>query len=750
MGPDTGNLRRPALEIPIHKDVLLTICLSLSAGMGLILVSRRLGMPTIVLLLVGGFVLGPEVLGLVLPDSLGPFLPVIVSLSVALILFEGGLTLDLHGYFQGSVVIRRLLSVGVVITWLGGALAVWAIFGTSPSFALLAASLIIVTGPTVIVPILKRIKVVPRLHNILHWEGVLIDAIGVFIAILCFEWVVAGQEAMAVRNFAIRIVAGLALGLAGGFLIYLCIRRRFVPEGLVNGFALASAVLLFGLAEAVMSEAGLLSVTVAGLVIGWKHPVELKEIRQFKGEITELLIGLLFILLSARLQLSQFIDFGLPGLFLVLIVMFVIRPVNVMASTWGSDLVWREKAFLSWVAPRGIVAASMASLFSIALASGGQEGSAVLLETVTYSVIVATVFVQGFSSSWVARWLKVTRPPAADWLICGAHELGRALARFIHKETGLSAWLIDNNPRTAAAARRENLEVIREDALDLDQLAELDELQSIGHVVALTDNIELNELICQRWSDLVSRDHLFRWSSTAPTGENQASRQGRVILNSIPRPSLVSAELARGDAVVSTLDAPATRAEPEGINLAVIREKALLPAAWVNRDFEPKSTDRCLHLVRTTGQLDRALEAGAILDLEPESLDDLYDQMVARIVSRQPAIDGDSVRASLLDREKLFPTSIGHGVSVPHAYVEELTDRICLIARLKSGLDAGNGHGPLHLVFLILSPHGDPEGHLGTMAEVARFSHRESNRRAVLEAETAAEARELIRRLVRD
>lgn len=717
--------------------------------MGLILVSRRLGLPTIVLLLAGGFALGPEGLGLVLPDSLGPFLPVIVSLSVALILFEGGLTLDLHGYFQGSRVIRRLLSVGVIITWLGGAAAVWLLFDTPPAFSLLVASLIIVTGPTVIVPILRRIKVVPRLHNILHWEGVLIDAIGVFIAILCFEWVVAGEEAMAVRNFAIRIVAGSTIGFAGGLAIYLMIKRRIVPDGLINGFALAAAVFLFGMTEWIMAEAGLLAVTVAGLVIGWKHPVELKNIRQFKGEITELLIGLLFILLSARLEFSQFVDFGLPGLVLVLIVMFVIRPANVLVSTLGSDLSGREKAFLSWVAPRGIVAASMASLFSIALASGGRDVSGDLLETVTYSVIVGTVVFQGFTAEYVARFLKVTRPPSADWLICGAHGLGRAMARFIHKQTGLSAWLIDNNPRTAATARRENLEVIRGDALNTDLADEIDELQSIGYVMALTDNIELNELICQRWSDIVPRDHLFRWAPSRPAESSKVTHHGRVILNDVPRPSVVDAELARGDGIISALEARATRADPPGINLALSRDSRLRTDLWTEDGFEMKPDDICLHLVRTSGFLDRALKTGGVIDLEPDSLADLHDQLVAQVVIINPGIDAEALRGTLDERERAFPSAIGHGVAIPHTYLSDLNDRLCLLARLKTGLELEGGE-LIHLVFLVLSPRGDAEGHLETIAEVARFNHLEYNRLTVMEAQTGEGAREFIHKVLQE
>jgi NhaP-type Na+/H+ or K+/H+ antiporter len=330
--------------------------------------------------------------------------------------------------------IQRLLTLGVLVTWLGTAALIWVTFQLSVSYSLLAASLVVVTGPTVIVPLLKRIQATLKVSTILHWEGVLIDAIGVFLALLCFEWVIGNQGGQAIANFGLRVIIGLAVGALGGWLIQASLKKRLIPENLINGYVLAGGVLIFGLTESFLTEAGLLAVTVAGLVIGWKQPVELKEIRAFKAEITDLLIGLLFILLVSRLEIQQFIDFGWRGAILVGLVMLLVRPLSVFLCSLGTDLKLREKVFLSWVAPRGVVAASMASLFAISLSGQGDNSAAVFLETFTYSVICGTVLIQGFSAGFVAHLLKLRRPEAINWLIVGANIFGRQLGKIIQAE----------------------------------------------------------------------------------------------------------------------------------------------------------------------------------------------------------------------------------------------------------------------------------------------------------------------------
>ena len=245
------------MDMVNSHTALVSLALAVAAGTMLMAFSRRLGLPSIVLLLAGGIVLGPEMLGAVRADALGPGLGALISFAVGIILFEAGLTLDPRDYRRAPHVIIRLLTVGVMTTWLGTALAVWYFAGRTANGALLAASLVIVTGPTVVGPLLKRIKVKPRVHSILYWEGVLIDPVGVFVAVLCFELI--GNEAglAALGTFGMRVLFGLVVGLAGGFVMSELLRRRAVPEDMAGAFALGCGALTFAAAEAVASESGL-------------------------------------------------------------------------------------------------------------------------------------------------------------------------------------------------------------------------------------------------------------------------------------------------------------------------------------------------------------------------------------------------------------------------------------------------------------------------------------------------------------
>lgn len=532
-------------EIHIPMTSVVT---AMSVGVMLLVISRRFNIPGIVLLLLGGIVFGPVGIGLIDPESLGQGLRVIASLGIGLILFEGGLTLDVHGYSTASRVIKRLLSLGVIVTWLATTLALKLIFDLPIAIALVAASLVIVTGPTVIAPLLRRIRVSTRLHSILHWEGVLIDPIGVFVALLCFEWIATDSGETALMNFALRVVVGMVFGLIGGMLIYYAERTRFVPENMVNVFALASAILIFGATEAVLSEAGLLSVTVAGFVLGVKQPVRLEQIREFKAEITDLLIGTLFMLLASRLSFEQFESFGMRGLFVVLAIMFVVRPLNVFLCTLGSDLSWREKLFLSWVAPRGIVAASMASLF--VLSGKLSEGSPdpLFIETFVYSVIIATILLQGFSAGWLARLLGLYDPERRGWLIVGAHPLGREIARFISRATGADTILIDTNASAVDEAQKEGLRAFVGDARspEAHDLGELSELYPVGNVLALTDNEDLNTLVCRAWGEVLGSDNVYRWGRISTKSIEHKSESGMLVWSDLPKPSLIADALSQG------------------------------------------------------------------------------------------------------------------------------------------------------------------------------------------------------------
>ncbi|MDP4609977.1 MAG: cation:proton antiporter [Opitutales bacterium] len=729
------------LAMATTQNALWALCLAVGAGCILTVLSRRLHLPTIVLLLIGGFALGAEGTGWLQPDALGDLLPMIVSLAVGLILFEGGLTLDIKEFKKTSTVIKRLLTIGVLITWLGAGLTAYVIFDISPSFALLMGSLIIVTGPTVIVPLLRRIRVQQKLGSILHWEGVLIDSIGVFTAILCFEWVVEGGGAVALPNFLIRIVSGAGIGLLGGYLIYWVMKKNWVPDNIVNAFALASAMLIFGATELIKPEAGLLSVTIAGLIVGIKKPRQLREIKAFKAEIVDLLIGMLFLLLVARLELQQFVDFfEMGGGWVLFSVILLIRPISITVSSWGTPLNLREKALLSWVAPRGVVAASMASLFAISLNSKETlVGDPALLESFVYSVICATVLIQGLSAGLVAKALRLQRPAPNDWIIIGAHHFGRELARKLMRKDEQYVLLLDTNARNIALAQKEGLPAMHCDGMEAEKLYENEQaLFGAGYVLALTDNIELNELLMQRWGEELANEKVFGWIPTdAPSSDDRLV--GQSVFGDLSRPAVIGSELMQGESDFEVVVWEEGKSLPSGDwHPLFIRRGKQLRAIPQDSSLKEmvKDEDEVICLRRSEGFLLRALQSGGFLRLECETLDALYEQLARVAVEQVEALSEEKILEDLGAQGRIFPAFIGHGIAIPHVYCEDLDYRICFVAQLTNPLEIPGQDEAIDFVFFLLSPTGDSEGHLATLADIAKTSRSDRLRKQIKHAKS--------------
>ena len=721
------------------REILGTFAGAVVFGVLFTLIAHKLRISSIVVLLLGGVLVGPQGLGWIHPEYLGQGLKTVISLAVGIILFEGGLTLDVKGYKLVSREIKGVLTKGVLVTWIATSVAIKFLFSFKWDFSLLAGSLIIVTGPTVIGPLLKRIRVKKNLHSILHWEGVLIDPIGVFIALFCYEWIInPGDQPL--FEFLKRSLVGISYGITWGLVISYVVKREWIPEEQINITFLATALGIFTLSDLVAHESGLLSVTIAGLVIGYQQKQKIEHVKIYKAELIQLLIGLLFVLLTANLDLTTFYTFGIKGLLIVLLIMFFVRPLNIFISVTGSTLSLQEKLFLSWIAPRGVVAASMASLFALNLKERGVE-EANFLETFTYSVIVGTVLFQGFTAKGVGRLLGTLEPSPKGWLIIGAHKLGRIVANFI-RDNNISAVLIDQNRRDIAISRRDGLTAINENALSINA-DNYPEIYGIGNILAITENEDLNTLICQRWKKEIPGVNLYRWGRQATSEEQNVDRQ-------LMAGDLVWQDLKLGQFTQLDLDEKqlGIRSEKTHVDRVVASERVLM--SIVKEKILPylpqDSTGECTVLSC------RSLTLSLDVNIKPEwvkfsgakSLPEVTQELLHALRDSYPGLDSEKLYTQLLDYETKYSGLICPNTALPHTYTDGLEDSVVLVAKLIRSIKSLHGDEPITLVFLILSPSDQPRKHLKTLSEISRFIVDDKNRSKLMNAKSERELLNLI------
>ncbi|MFN2398178.1 MAG: cation:proton antiporter [Gemmatimonadaceae bacterium] len=484
----------------MHGDVavLLTIVWATGAGLLAQLLAHRLQIPAIVPLLAMGVLLGPSVLGVVQPEVLGPGLPVIVKLAVAIILFDGALNLRLGDLRRAMAEVRNLVTVGVVITWAGAILAARFLAQLSWPVAIVFGALVTVTGPTVVQPLLKRVPLPRRLRTILEGEAILIDPVGAVLAVAVVDIVlgIAGVHPIGIFSgvwgYIGRLLIGLAVGAAGGFALSLLLKRpRLVPAELANLVALAGVWVVFGIAEAALSESGIMAAVAMGLALQRTAIPHERRLRLFKEQLTVLGISLLFVLLAANLPVEVLRAEGWRGVATVFALMLVVRPLNVALSLRKSPLPWREKLFVAWIAPRGIVAASVASLFALALTDAGfSEGPRLL--AITFLTIGFTVTLQGLTAAPLARLLGLHSLEGRRAIVVGAGPLGRGVVDVLRKH-GRPVVLIDRNHALIADAQANGIAAIEGNALNEVTLSEIG-AEEAETLVAVTTNSEVNAL----------------------------------------------------------------------------------------------------------------------------------------------------------------------------------------------------------------------------------------------------------------
>lgn len=477
----------------------MTIALALSLGMVAQALAHHLRMPGIVLLLAAGVACGPDGAGLIQPQSLGSALNILTGFAVAVILFEGGIKLKFGQLKRAQRSIRQLIVFGGLLTVVGAATAVHFLMRWPWHSAILFGTLVMVTGPTVINPLLKRLKVKRSVATVLEAEGVLIDALGAVVAAVALEAALSPAHGMplvwvwhVVSRLAFGAVSG---GLIGGLLLLIYRARRLVPEGTDNVFTLAVILALFQGSNLILAESGIAAVTMAGILIGNFNTHALRDLVEFKEELVVLLIGMLFVLLAADVRLAQVVGLGWPAVGVVLVLMFLVRPAAVMVGTGFSDLGWKERLFIAWIGPRGIVAAAVASFFAAAFTEKGLSGG-YELRALVFLVITVTVVFAGLTGGVVAGALGLRRASQVGWVILGANALARGLSK-LFKENGQEVISIDSNADHCKAAENDCTRVIYGNGLQTRYLLRA-EIDTRRGALALTANDEVNYLFIQK------------------------------------------------------------------------------------------------------------------------------------------------------------------------------------------------------------------------------------------------------------
>ncbi|HEY4218272.1 MAG TPA: cation:proton antiporter [Gemmatimonadaceae bacterium] len=480
------------------NPALLTMVAATVVGLLAQVIAARWRIPSIVPLLVFGMVLGPSGANFIRPQDLGTGLSVVVKLSVAVILFQGALNLRLGDLRNTLREVRSLVTIGVAVTWVGATLAAWFIAGLTLRVAIVFGALLTVTGPTVVQPILRRVRLPRQLKTILEGEAILIDPIGAVLAVAVVDVVLglAGVRPIGILGsiwgYAGRLIVGAIVGASAGLLLsWLLKRRGLIPDELSNLVSLASVWGAYALAEVLQGESGIMAVVAMGLTMQHGAVPEERRLRKFKEQLTVLGISLLFVLLSANLPLGVVRAEGMRGLLTVAVLMFIVRPVSVWCALHRTDLTWRDRAFISWISPRGVVAASVASLFALELTEAGfPEGERIL--ALTFLTIAATVVVQGLTAGPVARLLRLESFAGRNVVLVGAGPMARAIAGVLRRYDR-PVTLIDRNAMLVDDARDAGFDAVAGNALDEEVLSAAG-TEDAETVIAMTTNSEVNAL----------------------------------------------------------------------------------------------------------------------------------------------------------------------------------------------------------------------------------------------------------------
>ncbi len=455
-----------------------------------------------------------------------------VELAIGIILFEGGLTLKRSEIKSIGSIIGKLITVGSAVTFFGAAIAAHFIMDLSWALSFLFSGLIIVTGPTVIAPILRNIPLKKDLANILKWEGILIDPIGALVAVLVYDFLKSNLghghggsfSAEAIKHFLTLTLIGFSLGTIAAFALKEVIKRHWVPHYLLNVFTLAIVLLVFAGSGLLVPDSGLLTIVVMGTILANIELPNMEEILYFKESLAVLLISMLFILLSANINIEDLqllLDWRVAMLFLSVIL--IIRPLGVFLSATSSSLTTKEKLFISWVGPRGIVAAGIASLFGTKLVQFNQKALAAgesipftgaeYITPLVFMIVLGTVLLNATTAGLIGKWLGVLLSKSNGVLIVGANNAAILIGKYL-MENGRDVVIIDNNGSSVKRAKDLGLMAYQENVYNTD-LKDNYDLKNVGHMMAMTSSFDVNKYVINKFSEDYGENGAYRLVSAA-------------------------------------------------------------------------------------------------------------------------------------------------------------------------------------------------------------------------------------------
>lgn len=513
-------------------------------GIGAQWIAWRTGWPAIVLMLAAGFLAGP-VLGLFDPEhAFGELLEPMVAIGVALILFEGGLSLDFRELRHSGSAVWRLATIGVLVGWFLGALAAHEIAGLVWPVAILFGGILVVTGPTVVIPLLRQATVKQRPASILKWEAIVNDPTGALCAVIAYEYfrlTAADPGASVFEVVPPMIIAAVLSGLIGyaaAAIIAWSFPRGVVPEYLKVPVLLTTVIGVFVISNMIEHEAGLVAVTVMGVALANMNVSSLRSIHPFKENIAVLLVSGIFILLSASLDWSELAylnpltSAGFNIYLFLFALLFLVRPATILISLLGSPIPWNERLFLAWIAPRGIVLVAISGLFALRLSELGYDDGNVLIG-LSFAVVVATVFAHGFTVNFVAKLLKVKGETRPGLLIVGSTPWTIALAEQM-RELKAPVLVVDSSWQRLANARRKGIPFYHGEILNEATEHNLD-LAPYQVLVAATDNEAYNALVCNEFAYEIGRDKVYQLGEAGDDDDKHAlplSLRGRALFES--------------------------------------------------------------------------------------------------------------------------------------------------------------------------------------------------------------------------